>query len=306
MKPFLYGALVLGAAMAFACLQPISAAGPGTGGAGVRGFGGGGLGGFGFGGFGGGGGATQPAIQGGENSRIAHEHLLTKAKLGKGKIDVYFEGDSIFRRWGCSDPNWSKYLKNWNANFFGWNAADFAWGADLVQNILWRLQNGELDDVNPKVVVFLGGTNNLNPRGGDALVTDVTNGLKACFDTIQQKAPDATLIIVGILPRQSMYQTVIDQINANLAKMADGKKTRYVDMKDKYLDENGRLVPGMLTTDSLHPDIGGYQAIADKIKPILTEILGPPAKEDHAPPPSGDPKVRPVYPPKETAPVANP
>jgi len=52
-------------------------------------------------------------------------------------------------------------LANWNKNFFGWNAADFGWGADKTQNILWRLDNGELDGVNPKVIVLLAGTNNV-------------------------------------------------------------------------------------------------------------------------------------------------
>src|SRR5579862_276522 len=62
------------------------------------------------------------------NSQLAHTQLLDKAKQGKGKIDVYFEGDSIVRRWGATD--YPKYLANWKENFFGWNAADFGWGAD--------------------------------------------------------------------------------------------------------------------------------------------------------------------------------
>ena len=63
-------------------------------------------------------------------------------------------------------------LENWNTNFFGWNAADFGWGADSIQNILWRLENGELDGVNPKIIVVLAGINNI-PR---ALNDDQTVG----------------------------------------------------------------------------------------------------------------------------------
>jgi len=55
------------------------------------------------------------------NSRIAHEQLL--AKRSQGKIDIYFEGDSITRRWGATD--YPQLLENWRKNFFGWNAADF-------------------------------------------------------------------------------------------------------------------------------------------------------------------------------------
>jgi hypothetical protein len=96
-----------------------------------------------------------------QNSIAAHKQLLEKAR--HGGIDVYFVGDSITRRWGATD--YPELLANWRQNFFGWNAADFGWGADKTQNILWRLENGELDGVNPKVIVILAGTNNGRPAG---------------------------------------------------------------------------------------------------------------------------------------------
>src|SRR3954454_24793925 len=79
------------------------------------------------------------------NSKLAHEQML--ANLKKGRIDVYFVGDSITRRWRATD--YPQFLANWNENFFGWNAANYGWGADSIQNILWRMQNGELDGVHP-------------------------------------------------------------------------------------------------------------------------------------------------------------
>ena len=150
------------------------------------------------------------------------------------------------------------------------------------------MRNGELDDVNPKLVIFLGGTNNVS---GSSNVDDMTKGLTACVDEIHKKAPDATLLIIGILPRQPNFQPTIDAINANLAKLADGKKTRFVDLKSKMLDETGKLLPGMMNSDQLHPDTKGYQTIADAIKPVLKELLGEPKKEDQAPPPNWDPSA---------------
>jgi hypothetical protein len=83
-------------------------------------------------------------------------------------------GDSITRRWGASDAQYQDFLANWNRSFFGWNAANSGSGSDTVQNILWRLANGELDDVHPKVIVLLAGTNNLGgkppPEGQDARI----------------------------------------------------------------------------------------------------------------------------------------
>ena len=82
----------------------------------------------------------------------------------------------------------------------------------------------------------------------------------------------------------------INRINENLAKLADGKKIRYINVNDKLADADGKLFPGM-SRDRLHPTVKGYQIWADALKPIFTEILGPPAKTDHAPPPSGDPSA---------------
>ena len=124
---------------------------------------------------------TQPIARGDENSRIAHAQLVEKAR--RGGIDVYFAGDSITRRWGTSDAAYREFLDNWTRNFFGWNAANFGWGGDTSQNILWRLIEGELDGVHPKVIVLMGGTNNVGgaPRQGiDAgVVENVVSGTTA-------------------------------------------------------------------------------------------------------------------------------
>ncbi len=97
--------------------------------------------------------ADQPVPRMDQNSLTAHAQLVEKAR--QGGIDIYFEGDSITRRWGALDR--PDLLANWKHNFFGWNAADFGWGGGTIQNILWRLNNGELDGVDPKVIVLLAG-----------------------------------------------------------------------------------------------------------------------------------------------------
>src|SRR5215470_9803007 len=122
--------------------------------------------------------ADQPAPRADANSALAHKQLLEKAKAGR--IDIYFEGDSIARRWGATD--YPELLANWKQNFFGWNAADFGWGADQTQNILWRLENGELDGVHPKVIVLLAGTNDV---GNGATADEVTHGLEAIVHTMR-------------------------------------------------------------------------------------------------------------------------
>ncbi len=233
--------------------------------------------------------ADQPRVRGDRNSHLAHQQLLAKAK--SGEIDVYFEGDSITRRWGATD--YPDFLAHWNRTFHGWNAADFGWGGDRTENILWRLENGELDGVNPKVIVVLAGTNNVGKEpGDDAKVADVTRGVKAIVDTCRKKVPSARIILTAIFPRNDNPAVVptIDRINANLARLADGKSVRFLDVNPKLADAHGTLLAGM-TVDGLHPSLKGYEVWAEGLKPILTELLGPPAATDHAPPPTGDPSA---------------
>jgi lysophospholipase L1-like esterase len=237
--------------------------------------------------------ADQPTPRTDANSQLAHSQLLAKAR--KGGIDIYFEGDSITRRWGASDPQYKENLVNWTANFFGWNAADFGWGADLTQNILWRLENGELDGVNPKIIVVLAGSNNVGARPpDDAKIADITRGLKAILDVCREKAPGATIILTAIFPRNDNMAVIpgINRINENIAQFADGKKVRYLNVNNKLADKDGRLFDGMMNPgDKLHPTIEGYQVWADGLKPIFRELLGAPARTDHAPAPTGDPSA---------------
>ena len=226
------------------------------------------------------------------NSMVAHEQLLRKAK--QGRIDIYFVGDSIVRRWGALD--YPDLLANWKQNFHGWNAANFGWGADRTQNILWRLENGELDGVNPKIIVLLAGTNNVGAEPRDeAAIAEIARGVKAIVDVCRQKAPAAVVIVTAIFPRgdnAAVLQT-IQRLNRRLAALADGTRVRFLNINERLVDANGALIEGVLDgRDKLHPTMRGYQIWADALKPIFQELLGPPAEIDLAPPATGDPRAR--------------
>jgi len=237
-------------------------------------------------------GAGQAVARTDRNSQIAHRQLVEKAK--KGRIAIYFLGDSITRRWGATD--YPDFLANWNRNFHGWNAANFGWGGDTIQNILWRLENGELDGVNPKIIVVMAGTNNLgglqDSSDQEAKVTEVAKGLETILNLCRQKAPEAVVLLMGITPRNDRLSVLptIAQINEHIARLADGKKVRYLTINHKLADKTGVLLAGM-SPDRLHLSEKGYQVWADSLRPIFTEILGPPAQVDLAPPPTGDPSA---------------
>lgn len=221
----------------------------------------------------------------------AHRQHLAKAR--QGRIDVYFLGDSIVRRWGALD--YPQLLANWKQNFHGWNAANFGWGGDGTQHILWRLEHGELDGVNPKVIVLLAGTNNVGAHARDEkTITEIAQGVKAILDGCQDKAPNATIVLTAVFPRNDNMAVMptIDRLNEKLAGLADGRRVRYLNINRRLADENGVLVEGVMNArDKLHPTLKGYQLWADALKPIFRELLGPPAATDLAPPPTGDPSA---------------
>jgi Lysophospholipase L1 and related esterases len=221
-------------------------------------------------------------------AKIAHQQLLAKAR--QGRVDLYFLGDSITRRWGAID--YPELLAHWNETFFGWNAANFGWGGDKTQNIIWRLENGELDGVNPKVVVLLAGTNNIgrNPHAGTA--GEIAAGVRKILDIIQTKAPHARIILMAVFPRNDIApaNATIQDLNIRIAKFADGDRIRFLDINHLLADPTGRL-HDEVTTDKLHLTLTGYRIWGEALKPLLLELLGPPAEVDHAPPPTGKPQL---------------
>jgi lysophospholipase L1-like esterase len=209
-----------------------------------------------------------------ENSGKAHAELVRKA--GSGVIDIYFVGDSITRRWGALD--YPELLANFTGNFFGWNAANFGWGGDRTQNILWRLDNGELPRFGPKVFVVQAGTNNL-----------------ADFESerCRRHAPESLIVLTGVFPRrdQPEFNSSIAAINAKLAALGDAQRVRYLDIGDRLVDSRGLLSAGM-SEDGLHLSAAAYQVWADALKPIFVARLGAALDVDVAPAPTGNPAAR--------------
>lgn len=235
--------------------------------------------------------ADQPVERRDANSRQAHQDLLEKAR--SGRIDVYFAGDSITRRWGATD--YPQLLAHWRETFHGWNAANFAWGGDSTQHILWRLQNGELDGLEPKVFVLLAGTNNIGAalgRGGTVDTADVARGVEAIVRTMQAEVPDAAVILTAIFPRNDYPAALpaIDDINQRLERFAAAAGIQFVDLNDRLADDDGRLRSDF-SDDGLHLNAPGYAVWANALVPRLEALLGPRASEDHAPPPTGDPSA---------------
>ena len=225
-----------------------------------------------------------------ENSAVAHAELVRKA--GSGVIDIYFVGDSITRRWGALD--YPPLLKHFTSSFFGWNAANFGWGGDRMQNMLWRLDNGELPSTPPKVFVVQAGTNNLADYvSAEERVAAIAAGIEAIVERCRRDAPDSLIVLTGVFPRRDRpeFNASIKAINAKLAALGDEGRVRYVDINERLVDSNGLLSEAM-SEDGLHLSLAAYQVWAEALKPIFVERLGAALDVDIAPAATGNPAAR--------------
>ena len=192
----------------------------------------------------------------------SHESFLKRDT--EGPIGLLFIGDSITHRWENAQDIWQKY-------FGQYNPADFGIEGDKTQNVLWRFENGELDNIHPKVVVLLIGTNNITYPASDIVQADTK-----IVREIHRRLPGTKVLLLGIFPRgadaNDPIRAKIKAINAELSKLDNGNDTRFLDFGDKLLDPNGNITKEMMP-DSLHPTHEGYQIWADSMQPLLDEMM---------------------------------
>jgi lysophospholipase L1-like esterase len=201
------------------------------------------------------------------------QHEANVATARKGGIDLLFLGDSITAGWGWSHGG----SRLWTADFAPRHAANFGIGWDRIQNVLWRVENGELDGINPRVVILLIGTNNTGnedngrPRNS---TPEIIEGVSNLVQRIQVKLPNTKIILFGLFPRGTPNDPVRAQVaavNAGLSQLA-GERVKFLDIGREFLASDGKL-PREMFPDLLHPNEKGYQIWADAINPALAEDL---------------------------------
>lgn len=195
-----------------------------------------------------------------------HEGFCNLAK--KGDIEVLFLGDSITDAWRTKPQQliWEKY-------FAPMKAANFGIGGDRTQHVLWRLQNGELEGIQPKVIMLMIGTNNSN--GKDNTAEEIADGITAIVKEIQKRSPTTKILLLGVFPRGNKpnpQREKLAQVNGIIAKLDDGKMVKYLDIGKVFLEADDTIRPEIMP-DYLHLSPEGYQRWADAVKEPLHNLL---------------------------------
>jgi lysophospholipase L1-like esterase len=186
------------------------------------------------------------------------------ARARQGDVELLFLGDSITQGWN-DNAVWRK--------FYGRRkAANFGIGGDRTQHVLWRIENGNLDVIRPKLAVLMIGTNN----AADDSAEDIAAGIKAIVAELRRKLPRTKVLLLAIFPRDEKPSSTREKLakaSELASQVADDRMVRYLDIGPKFLQPDGTLSKDIMP-DFLHLSPQGYLIWAEAIEPSISEMLG--------------------------------
>jgi len=194
------------------------------------------------------------------------EKLKEKEKLGT--VNLLWIGDSITHGWeGAGKATWEKYYANRQSLNIGFSG-------DRTENVLWRLNNGAIDGIAPKVTVIMIGTNNAGHRQDSP--SDIAAGVSEIIKTLRAKLPETKIVVLAIFPRgadkEDGLRKLTDGANEKLKDFANDKDVFFVDINSSFLDADGKL-PKEVMPDLLHPNEEGYRRWAEALEPTLVKLM---------------------------------
>lgn len=208
-----------------------------------------------------------------------HERYLSiqeKVRANQGKVELVFVGDSITQGWeGNGREVWREYYGDRKALNLGI-------GGDRTQHVLWRLENGHLDGIQPRVAVVMIGTNNSGENRNSA--GEIVDGVTAVVEKLRAKVPGLKILLLDIFPRGAHFNDQrgqILQVNQTVRKLHDGDHVHYLAIGHHFLEPDGSISKDIMP-DYLHLSKKGYEIWAARIEPTLARLLGETPKTQHA------------------------
>lgn len=223
--------------------------------------------------------AVVPAQQPGWTAR--HEEKVKAAQADKH--DLLLIGDSI-----THNLDLPPYREVWDQFFAPRRALNLGYSGARTENILWNLQNGELDNQSPKVAALLIGTNNGDDANYPVVHSpeQIAEGTQAIVELLRDRLPQTRILLLRIFPRTNAYKNgdtergnvrrrfLTNQRASELvALLADGKMVHYLDLNYVFLRLDGSIDPELMP-DLLHPSPTGALAWARAMEPTLCELMG--------------------------------
>jgi beta-glucosidase len=195
-----------------------------------------------------------------------HRNLLSRRdKLHDTQL--VFLGDSITAGW-LTDGRaaWENYFAHYKPLNLGITG-------DETSQVLWRIENGELDGITPKAVVLLIGTNNIGNSGQTG--QEAANGVRCVVQKIRARLPAAKILLLAVFPRDERptmkFRQEVNSLNASISALDDGQTVYCVDLASTFLKADGSL-PRDLFPDALHLSAKAYEMWAKAMMPTLRKL----------------------------------
>jgi beta-glucosidase len=199
-------------------------------------------------------------------NRDNDRHKAFNERVKMGNVDLIFIGDSITQGWEKNGKDvWAKYYGNRNA-------VNLGIGGDRTQHVLWRLDNGNIDGISPKVAVVMIGTNN-SPPGNKP--EEISDGIIAVCKKLRTKLPNTKILLLAIFPRDAKpteRRAQLVRASRMASVVADGKSIFYLDIGKKFLQADGTISKEIMP-DYLHLSPAGYEIWAKAIEPKLAKLM---------------------------------
>ena len=190
-------------------------------------------------------------------------------KATQGKVDLLMIGDSITHGWE------GRGKKVWDEFYADRNAFNIGYSGDRTEQVIWRLQNGEVEGISPKLAVIMIGTNNTGHRQDPPKETAA--GIKLIIEELKERTPKTKILLLAIFPRGATTDDKLRKINAGTNEIiegyADDKTVFFLDINKTFLEEDGTL-PKSVMPDLLHPHEAGYRMWAEAMEPMIAKLLG--------------------------------
>jgi lysophospholipase L1-like esterase len=207
-------------------------------------------------------------------------HEQFRVRIRQGPVDLVFLGDSITDSWNRQgEAQWLRFAPL--------NPANLGISGDRTEHVLWRLQNGTVDGLSPRLVVLLIGTNNLK-ASLDERPEWCAEGVRAILEELRVRLPGARILLHAILPRDGpgdVTRARVEAVNRLLHRFADGRTIHFFDAASVFKFPDGRIRKDLMP-DALHPNPLGYAAWYEVLRPEIDRLLALPAPPPPTSPPS--------------------
>ena len=203
-------------------------------------------------------------------------HDAVMAIKDKINPEIVFLGDSITHLWAGepNEPHGNRGVDSMKALCGDRPMLNLGFGWDRTQNVLQRIQLGELDGLKPKAVVILIGTNNLagTKNARENTPDEIAEAIGLIVDRVREKCFAAKVILMAVLPRgespQNPMRAKITEINRRIIGQAKKRNVIFLDITSKLTNPDGTISKDVMG-DFLHPAAKGYAIWAEALKPLL-------------------------------------